>query len=304
MPTDFLGIQAFLAIVESGSFGLAAERLHLTQTAISHRMRKLEDGLGVQLVVRTSRGISLTQAGETLLPRARAALRQLEESCEVVRRHGEDAPRWVSFACLPTLAAGIAAPLLQRARELLPDVPVRVFDSSPTEIVELVQSGTAAFGLSVARSPASGLASEAIAREPFVLACPKGHPLARADAVEWSQLQGQPLVRISLPAGNSATIDESLGALREGLHWVYEAQRTAVALKLVRAGLGLTILPRLAVGKDDGVAVVPLRVPEVNRMLVLLTRAGEELGGREQVLADAALELLRAAVAAPGGKHA
>lgn len=301
MQTDFLGIQAFLAIVESGSFGLAAERLHLTQTAISHRMRKLEDGLGAQLVVRTSRGISLTPAGEALLPRARAAVRQLEESCEVVRRHGEDAPRWVSFACLPTIAAGIAAPLLAQAARALPQVPVRVFDSSTAEIVELVQSGSAAFGLSIARPLAQGLASEAVAREPFVLVCPPDHALAARESVDWSELAGQPLVRISLPAGNSATIDESLGALREGLRWVYEAQRTAVALKLVRAGLGLTIVPRLAVDAGDGVAVVPLRGPKVGRTLVLLTRAGENLGAREQVLADAALGLLRAAVGAPRG---
>lgn len=301
MQTDFLGIQAFLAIVESGSFGLAAERLHLTQTAISHRMRKLEDGLGAQLVVRTSRGISLTPAGEALLPRARAAVRQLEESCEVVRRHGEDAPRWVSFACLPTIAAGIAAPLLTQAARLLPQVPVRVFDSSTGEIVELVQSGSAAFGLSIARPLAQGISSEAIAREPFVLVCPLDHALALRESVDWDELRGQPLVRISLPAGNSATIDESLGALREGLRWVYEAQRTAVALKLVRAGLGLTIVPRLAVGADDGVAIVPLRGPEVGRTLVLLTRAGENLGAREQVLAEAALGLLRAAVGGPRG---
>src|SRR5881398_3091426 len=87
---DFLGIQAFLAIVECGTFGLAAARLHLTQTAISHRMRKLEDSLGVQLIVRTSRGVSLTQAGEALLPRARNSVRQLEESCEIVRKHGQN----------------------------------------------------------------------------------------------------------------------------------------------------------------------------------------------------------------------
>ncbi|MEJ8840649.1 LysR family transcriptional regulator [Ramlibacter sp. AN1133] len=71
MPIDFLGIEAFLAIAECGSFSLAAQRLHLSQTAISHRMRKLEETLGVQLVLRTSRGIALTPAGNRLLPRAR-----------------------------------------------------------------------------------------------------------------------------------------------------------------------------------------------------------------------------------------
>ena len=103
MHIDFLGIQAFLAVAECGTFGLAASRLHLTQAAISHRMRKLEEALGTQLIVRTSRGVSLTQAGEALLPRAKQSLRQLEETWDVVRKHGRSAPAWVSFGCLPTV---------------------------------------------------------------------------------------------------------------------------------------------------------------------------------------------------------
>ncbi|RYY60128.1 MAG: LysR family transcriptional regulator, partial [Comamonadaceae bacterium] len=263
MSIDFLGIQAFLAVAECGGFGQAAARLHLSQTAISHRMRKLEDSLGVQLVVRTSRGVSLTQAGEALLPRARQSVRELEDSCEVVRRQGRDAPHWITFACLPTVAAGILAPLLDEAGAAQPQWPVRVFDSSPAEIVELVQARTAAFGLTLDQPAAPGLVARPIAREPFVLACPSGHALAARGAVGWAELQGQPLVRIGLPAGNSATIDGKLGPLREGLRWVYEAQRTAVALKLVRAGLGLTVVPRLAVQDEDGVAIVPLQDPVV-----------------------------------------
>jgi DNA-binding transcriptional LysR family regulator len=295
MQIDFLGIQAFLAVAETGGFSQAAARLHLSQTAISHRMRKLEDSLGVQLVVRTSRGISLTQAGEALLPRARHAVRQLEESCDVVRTHGQNAPQWVTFGCLPTIAAGILAPLLDRVRAAHPQLPVRVFDSSPAEIVELVQARTAAFGLSIDQPVADGLSMRLIAREAFVLACPRQHALAARPAVGWAELRGQPLIRISLPSGNSATIDEKLGPLREGLQWIYEAQRTAVALKLVRAGLGLTIVPRLAVQDEDGVAVVPLQVPEVSRAIVLLTRQGEVPGEAERYIADTAVQLIRAA---------
>jgi DNA-binding transcriptional LysR family regulator len=114
MPIDFLGIEAFLAGAECGSFGLAAERLHLSQSAISHRMRKLEESLGVRLMVRTTRGVVLTQAGDALLPRARAALLQLEASCDTVRAHGRPMGQRVAFSCLPTLAATALVPLLQR----------------------------------------------------------------------------------------------------------------------------------------------------------------------------------------------
>jgi DNA-binding transcriptional LysR family regulator len=293
MQIDFLGIQAFLAVAETGGFGQAAARLHLSQTAISHRMRKLEDSLGVQLVVRTSRGISLTQAGEALLPRARQSVRELQESCEAVARQGQAAPHWVTFGCLPTIAEGLLAPLLRRVQAAHPQLPVRVFDSSPTEILELVQARTAAFGITLDQPSAPGLSVRTIGREPFVLACPPQHPLARREAVGWAELVGEPLVRISLPSGNSATIDDKLGPLRESLAWVYETQRTAVALTLVRAGLGLTVVPRLAVQEQDGVALVPLRDPGVGRMLVLLTRQGETLDGPEQLIAELAIELLR-----------
>jgi DNA-binding transcriptional LysR family regulator len=293
LQIDFLGIQAFLAVAESGSFALAAARLHLSQTAISHRMRKLEESLGVELVVRTSRGIALTEAANALLPRARTAVQQLEDSFEHVRRHRQDVTRWVAFGCLPTLAASILVPLLGEAAERFPHVQVRLFDSSPVEIAELVQAGTAAFGLTIDHGVPPRLQVEPIAREPFVLVCPAGHPLATRDGVQWPDLLGQPLIRISLPSGNSMTIDDALGPLREQLRWRYEAQRTAVAVQMVRGGLGVTVVPQLSVQAGDGIAVVPIAGPAITRVLGLVTRAGNELRAEERFLADRAADLLR-----------
>lgn len=298
LPIDFLGIQAFLAIAETGSFSLAAARLHLSQTAISHRMRKLEESLGVDLLVRTTRGVSLTQAGEALLPRARAAVQQLDASLDTVRRHREEAIRWVSIGCIPTVAAGILVPLLRAAAQAHAGLPVRVFDSSPLEILELVQAGTAAFGITLPQPASATVTLQPIAEEDFVLACPAGHRFAGREDLAWSELETEPLVRISLPSGNSMTIDESVGALRERLHWRYEAQRTAIALEMVRGGLGLTLVPRLAVRPATGIVTVPLRSPEVRRTLALVTPAGQALAGPERWLADTAATLIRQELAA------
>lgn len=290
MQIDFLGIQAFLAVAECGSFGLAAARLHLSQTAISHRMRKLEESLGVQLIVRTSRGITLTEAGDALLPRARSSVQELGASCDAVRTHGQSVSQWVAFGCLPTVAAGILEPLLQAHATL----QVRLFDSSPIEIVELVQARAAAFGVTVLRPMPDSLQVQTVALEPFVLACPPGHPLAGLKAVDWSALEAQPLIRISLASGNSMTIDDALGPMRERLQWRYEAQRTSVALQMVRGGLGLTVVPQLAVNAADGLAVVPIVGPEVTRMLAIVTRSGEQLRPQEHSIADTAARLIRA----------
>jgi DNA-binding transcriptional LysR family regulator len=296
---DFLGIQAFLAIAECGSFGQAAARLHLSQTAVSHRMRKLEESLGVQLVVRTSRGIALTQAGSALLPHTRRSVQQLEASCEAVRTHGGHAARWLTFGCVPTVAAAILVPLLERTMQARDGMPVRVFDGTPNEIVELVEARTIPFGITVARPVPDHLAMLPLAREPFVLVCPAGHRFAERGDVAWGELAGEPMIRISLPSGNSMTIDDALGPLREKLQWRYEAQRTAMALEMVRGGLGLTVVPRLAIPRYAGVLGVPLVEPVVSRTLALLQRRDETLEGLDRLLADTAALLVTEGLAVP-----
>lgn len=298
MQIDILGIQAFLAVAECGGFGLAAQRLNLSQTAVSHRMRKLEEALAVPLVVRSGRGIALTEAGSALLPRARAAVQQLEASCDTIRRHGQNASRWVSLACLPTLAVSVYVPLVRAFEAACPGWQLRLYDSGLTEIRDLVESGVAAFGLTVAQGVGAGLQMEPVADEPFVLACPPGHPLAARDRVAFEELMGEPLIRISLPSGNSMTIDDAIGPLRERLHWPYEAQRNAMALEMVRGGLGLTVVPRLSVRPQDGVAIVALGGPEVRRSLAVLTRRGGPLMPQEEQLKRQAVAIVREALAA------
>lgn len=293
MQIDFLGVQAFLAVAECGSFGQAADRLNLSQTAVSHRMRKLEESLGAPLLVRTTRGVALTDAGSALLPRARAAVQQLETSFDMVRKHRQSANSWIAFGCLPTIATGVLVPLLQRFERVQPDLQVRVFDSSPSEIVQLVESGTAAFGLTVLRGTGPRLESEPIAQEPFVLVCPRDHALAARERVSWQELADEPLIRISLPSGNSMTIDDAVGPLREHLHWRYEAQRNAGALDMVRGGLGLTVVPKLSVGVEDGIAVVPIEAPQVRRTLAVVRRRGEALSPAAQWICEQAVLLVR-----------
>jgi DNA-binding transcriptional LysR family regulator len=300
MQIDFLGIQAFLAIVECGSFQLAATRLNLSQTAVSHRMRKLEETLGVRLIARTTREVSLTDAGRALLPRARNAVQELDTSCEAVRKHGQNANNWLVLACLPTLASGVLVEVLREVQGRWPDASVRVFDSSVPEILELVDSRIAAFGISVMRPGLVGgeLEAQRIGDEPFVLLCPEEHPLARRDEVQWLELRGEALIRISMTSGNSVTIDESLDGLREQLRWRLEAQHTAMALEMVRAGLGLTVVPLFAAIPGPGIRTVSLAAPLVSRTLAVITRRDVLLNAQEQFVKDRAVDLIRGRIAA------
>jgi DNA-binding transcriptional LysR family regulator len=290
MQIDFLGIQAFLAVIECGSFQSAAAQLHLSQAAVSHRLRKLEESLSVRLVARTTREVMLTDAGRAFLPRARGAVQELALSCEAVRHHGDSADRWVAFACLPTMAAAQLVPAIGRFAALCPELSVRVYDNSIHEIAELVASRAAAFGITVAQSLRGELLQEKIADEPFVLVCRRDHAFARQPQVRWQDLKAEPLIRISLPFDNSITVDDAIGPMRDQLRWRFETQRHALAFQMVRDGLGLTVAPRLHLPADDSLVGLPIVEPTVHRSLSMVVR-------RDHLLSPAELQVQQLVVA-------
>lgn len=279
MRVDFLGLEAFVAIAERGSFLRAAAHLNLSQTALSHRMRKLEEDLGVQLMARTTRQITLTSAGQDLLPKARRLMAELESELQSLRGQAHERQERVAFGCLPTIAAYHLPQALSTFRERYPDVAVKIYDNSASEIALLVQKGEAEFGIGIVSVHAWDLDIAPIRKEPFVLLCRESHPFASLGSVNWSQLEGTPLIRISPQAGNRALIDDALGSRRETLNWRYEVQHVQTAASMVAEGIGLTVVPKLAmhIGGTPGLVALQLRNPSVTRTLGVITRRGHSL---------------------------
>ncbi|MEJ1156805.1 LysR family transcriptional regulator [Prosthecomicrobium sp. N25] len=301
MRIDFLGLHAFVAIAERGSFQQAAAHLNLSQTALSHRMKKLEDDLGVRLLSRTTREVALTPAGLELLPKVKGMIEGLSASLQDLRQHGKLRQERLAIGCLPTIAAGRLPGVLARFRAAHPDVTIRVFDNSATEIADLVDQGTAEFGITLLAAHRWDFEVELLAREPFVLVCPAGHPMAAAAAAGWAELEGVPLIRISPHTGNRMMIDDALGSRREQLSWRYEVQHVHTAVSLVRAGLGMTVVPRLALDtvEREGLAVLTLRNPQVVRQIGIVSKRSAPLSP----LADELRRLVIQAFAAAEVAH-
>jgi len=276
MRIDFLGIEAFLSIAESGSFHRAAAQLNLSQTALSHRVRKLEDDLGLKLFVRTTRKVSLTPAGLELLPRARSMVESLATSCEALRAQGQERQARITIGCLPTVATYYLPGILKEFADEWPEIVVHVRDNSANEIAALVQDGTAEFGITVLAAGSWDLEIRPLLKERYVLLCPLDHPLVKRDAVTWRELTGIPLVRISHQAANRAILDDAVGSRGEALNWRYEVQHIATAVGLVLEGAGLTIVPELekVVASKLGLVGVPVRSPVVTRTLGAVTKRG------------------------------
>ncbi len=279
MRIDFLGVEAFLSIAERGSFQRAATHLNLSQTALSHRIRKLETDLGVRLFTRTGRQVTLTPAGAELLPGAREMLQNLTASYEALKERGQERQKRLAFGCLPTITTYRLPPLLASFSALRPEISVHIHDNSANEIATLVKNGEAEFGITVLSAARWDLEMTPLMKERYLLLCPEDHPLAQREAVGWSDIEGEPLVRISPQASNRTILDEALGSRREHMRWRYEVQHLATAVSLVAAGIALTVAPSLAVDPagTPGVRTVAIRNPIVSRTLGLVVRRGYPL---------------------------
>jgi len=276
MRIDVLGLEAFLSIAERGSFHRAAAHLNLSQTALSHRMKKLEDDLGIKLFTRSTRQVTLTPAGLELLPRAQQLMTEISASFEDLRKQGRSQQRSLGVGCLPTIATHVLPPLLNMFRKQFPHIALRIFDNSAREIAEKVLSGEAEFGITIVSAQRWDLDVKPLMKEPYVLLVPQGHALAQKTHASWADLEGEPLVRISPLTGNRMIIDDALGSRREAMMWRYEVQHAATAMALVAAGVGLTIVPRLGVDKAavPGLIALPLRDPGITRTLGLVQKRG------------------------------
>lgn len=279
MKIDFLGLEAFVAVARLGSFTRAAEQLNLSQTAITHRIGKLERHLATKLLVRSARGVSLTRSGAGLLPKVTAVLDELSRELDGLRLEPKPAVSRLTVACLPTVAAQILPPAVAAFASRNPDTIVKILDMVAVDVPALVKDGTADIGITIAAAMGDDLTMEPLFTEDYLLVCPLGHRLGRRSQVTWSELRGEKLIRVNAQTANRYVLDQALGNQSEVHAWTFEVQHTATALKLVQAGTGLTVAPRSTVTELErsGIAWTELRGPRIRRTISIITRRGASL---------------------------
>ena len=296
MRVDYLGLEAFVAIAEHGSFQRAAETLALSQTALSHRLRKVEAELGAPLLIRSSREVSLTGAGQDLLPDARRLLKELGDSYAAVRARARHRRRHLSFACLPTIAHTRMPEILARFTKAVPDVTLTMHDIPAHRIAELVQSGEAEFGITIVSAQLPDLRVRPLFEEPYELLVPANHPLAAAGSVTRGDLAGMAMARISTQSKNRQLVDDALAEARDTIDWRFVVQNATMAMALVAEGAALTILPQSAADvAPPGVLRKPFADMWMARTVGLVTRRGVPPSNLAQILIEAVEERIEAA---------
>jgi LysR family carnitine catabolism transcriptional activator len=276
MKIGLRSLQAFRRVAELRSFSLAAERMRVSQPALSATIRKLEEILGVKVFDRTTRQVLLTPDGRELL---RLATRMIDEYESVfgdfqdylAQRRGR-----VVIAALPSVAAVLLPPVLRRFRAGHEAVDIRIRDTLHDAVLDEVLSGAADFGLTVAPSGHAELAFERLFADSFVLVCPRDHKLAGRASASWREIARHPIIAPSPTSSVRQAIAAACAKAGIDLHVAYEAEHLSTMGGLLAAGLGVTALPSLSLpllGAND-FAVVPIAKPSVERTIGIVRRAG------------------------------
>ena len=295
MKIDILGVQAFVAIADHGSFYKAAEVLHITQTAVTQRLRNLENFLGVSLLERTTRSIALSRTGQDFLPQARRLLAELSAALSEIRETGKAQRGDVTIACIPTAGVRYLPQILREYSARFPDNRIKVLDHASVGVAEAVLRREAEFGINLAGPLHPELDTLPLLEDHFVLVCRDDHALAKRKKLAWAQLQAHPLIFAGPASGNRALLDANLGTqnLHGGpdklsLQIHYEVQRNSTALGLVDAGIAAAIVPNLAMQKGTypRLRTIKLVDPLISRTLVLVSRKAARLSPAAQLLFD------------------
>ncbi|OQX17707.1 MAG: LysR family transcriptional regulator [Desulfobulbaceae bacterium A2] len=271
-------LRYFVAVAEELHFGRAAERLHMAQPPLSQQIRALEEELGVRLFVRTSRSVSLTPAGASFAQDARATLARVEEAARLARRIHRGEAGEIRVGYMNPVMDAVLCRALATFRVSRPELTLRLRElPSPTQLEELRAGRLDVAFIRLVAEPGGqdlrGLASRVVLREPYVLAMPKGHRLARLSVIPLRQAGTEPLIlfpRSAMPVLH----DVMLAALRDSGATPEIAQEVMgkhASLALVAAGLGVCLVPASARDwRRQGVVLRPLEpgLPEVEMAAV------------------------------------
>lgn len=288
---DLTTLRLFVSVCEAGNIARAGEKASIVGSAISKRLAQLEHQVGTPLLVRKRHGVVPTAAGQTLLEHARGMLdgaKRIERDMEAYVAGGRGQVRILASvsAMTESLADDVAAFLRQPAHgKIRVDMEERV---SP-EIVRGVREGLASLGVCWDAADVGGLQTRPYRKDTLCVAVPQGHPLEGRKSLRFEQTLDYE--HVSLPVNSAVQVMLQRHAARRGrtLNHRVVVTNFEAALRVVRAGLAISLVPREVVppgAESLGLRLVPLAEPWAERRFILCHREGQALAPAAQLLVD------------------
>jgi DNA-binding transcriptional LysR family regulator len=250
-------LQYFVTVAEELSFTRASNRLHVVQSGVSSAIQGLERELGAALFDRDRHRVALTDAGQALLPEARATLAAAQAAQDAVAQARGGLRGTLTIGTMLSTGSVDLPELLGRFHQTHPGVAVRLrlAPGGSAELAREVISGSLDLALlSVPGPPPAGLTLQPLSEEPLLIVCRPDHPVAQVPSPTLGGLAGEPFIDFPPGWGNRAVVDRAFAAAGLDRQVLFEVADFVTAAGLVRHGLGVAFVPVSAMAPFDGLA--------------------------------------------------
>ena len=272
-------MRALVAVAKTGSFTLAAEYLHVTQSALSGQIKELEQLLGVTVVERTTRKAQLSELGRELYPLFDKMLQDLDGAMADIASRKALKKGMVRVAAPQMLSCTLLPDAIAAYRKAHPDVQVRLVDSPVEQVSARVFSGEVDFGIGPERDPSADIDGKLLFEMPFVVVFPPEHALAQRERIVWADVNDYPFISLQGQFTERLLRDIHVSFREQSLTPYNEVTFMTTALAMVNARLGITVcLPYAGqMVQLYGLQMRQLFEPELTRRFFVYTRNARAL---------------------------
>lgn len=247
---DLRQLEIIRAIAETGSFTAAAEKLHVSQSAVSRQILLLEDELGESVFHRIGRRIRITPAGEALLQLSNRVFQDLDETVSAISDTQEHLRGTLRLVGGMTVCLYVFPTLLSEIRRVHPELDLKITVASTERSIAMLRSGVGDLGLLTLPIEASDLVSVPVLREELLLVSPPSHPFARHKLVTPADLKGQPFILFETGSITRRLVNDLFTRENIDADVVMETENVEIIKAMVRTGLGIGIVPWQAAAAD------------------------------------------------------
>ncbi|MEO8307575.1 MAG: LysR substrate-binding domain-containing protein [Pseudomonadota bacterium] len=264
-------LRYLVAVADTRHFGQAAAKCFVSQPTLSAQLKKLEEYLGVQLIERHPRRVTLTEAGTQVVSRARRIIEASDEIVTLAELRRDPLAGRLRVALLPTIGPYLLPLVATRIRKKLPRLDLLLYEYQTGPMLEQLQAGDIDLGILALPVPADGLVQRDLYAEPFVVAVPEQSPLAVRKSLKATDLEGQTVLLLE---DGHCLRDQALDVCsntRIQERQDFRATSLETLRQMVASGAGITLLPELAslgaYGNARGVRVIPFSRPAPTRRI-------------------------------------
>lgn len=287
-------ISAFVFVARLESFAMAAEELHITQSALSRRIKKLETSLGATLLDRTTRSVTVSKLGIEFLPQAERIVSDFHSSLKDLNEMVKVRKGIVSFSCNMTISDTLLPEILEQFKAAFPEIRIRVHEDSSPQAIEKVLNGQSELALAQLGEEHPELNFEALIDDRFVIACHKDHPLAQKKFTTWEDVADEHFVLLRNESGTRKILQRHLGSKYDVISNDLQVGHFHSQLGLVGKGIGIAAIPSLVrlSRRDLELATIPITEPTIRRRLGIVTSKGRSLSPAAEELRKVAQSVM------------